>query len=165
MQARGPRDHDTARLMLLEDRPLTTLLAEYRSMLASDDPLLRAVAARQIERLSRRGAAAVGDRNQTAAASGLFRRLVEGLVGPLHERGNGIYEGPCPWHGSRSGRCLVTLPDEARWWCRSCRRGGDVVAWVALTRGVSFAAARRRLGLPRIVTPPRPRTEAVRYAR
>src|SRR5690349_24920379 len=43
----------------------------------------------------------------------------------LFRSANGDHEGPCPWHASASGRCLVVFAGGARWWCRSCRRGGE----------------------------------------
>jgi hypothetical protein len=73
--------------------------------------------------------------------------LVEATVGPLRHRGNGTAVGNCFGHGSKSGACLVVWPAEGRWWCSSCRRGGDATAWVALTEGISYAQARQRLGL------------------
>ena len=141
------------------------LAAGYLAQLASEDPAARAVAQHQLARLRRRRATAVQDGATTTATTGVLARLVEQAVGTLDKRSSGALEGACPWHSSRSGRCLVVLADGRRWWCRSCRRGGDVVAWVALTRGVSFAEARRRLGLPVQVRAPRPRVEVVRYAR
>ncbi len=74
--------------------------------------------------------------------------MIESAVGALVERPNGALEGPCPWHDSGSGRCLVVFDGGIRWWCRSCKRGGDRVAWLALSEGISFAQARGRLGLP-----------------
>ena len=147
--------------------PDRELLDSYLALLRADDPVVRRVALRQLDRLHRRrpASAPIQGTSGPTATSGFLARLVEQAVGTLDKRSSGALEGPCPWHGSRSGRCLVVLVDGQRWWCRSCRRGGDVVAWVALTRGVSFAEARRRLGLPAVVRTPQPRVEVVRYAR
>ena len=114
-------------------------------MLAERDPLVRAVAARQLARLRRSSErlAAHGD----APPSGPLIGIVEGAVGPLRAKPSGDLEGPCPWHASTSGRCLVVFAGGRRWWCRSCRRGGDAVSWLMLTEGMSASEARRRLGL------------------
>jgi hypothetical protein len=125
------------------------LAARYRSALGSRDPLERAIARHQLERLDR---ATGEDRSDEREDSGLprsvLRDLVERTVGPLHERPNGDLQGPCPLHASSSGRCLVLFAGGNRWWCRSCRRGGDAVSWLMLVDGITRAEARRRLGLP-----------------
>ena len=147
--------------------PARELLDSYLAQLRADEPVVRRVALRQLDRLHRRrpASAPIQGTSGPTTTSGFLAQLVERAVGSLDRRSSGALEGPCPWHASRSGRCLVVLADGRRWWCRSCRRGGDVVAWVALTRGVSFAEARRRLGLPVEVRAPRSRFEVVRYAR
>ena len=147
-----------------DSRSYEDLAAGYLAQLTAGDPATRAVALRQFGRLRRRRVAPGQSDSPTTTAAGLLARLVEQAVGTLDERSSGVLEGPCPWHASRSGRCLLVMADGQRWWCRSCRRGGDVVTWVGLTRGISFAEARRRLGLPAVVRPPRGRVEVVRYA-
>ena len=122
------------------------LIERYERHLTSPDPTARAVAARQLARLHR--SAMQPDRSRVDPVSGKLVALVESAVGPLHRQSSGDLEGPCPWHGSQSGRCLVVFADGEAWWCRSCRRGGDGVAWVAAFEGVPVAEARRRLGLP-----------------
>ena len=121
------------------------LVDHYRRELAGTDPLVREVAARQLGRLLRASSA---PRTHRAAeqCAGLSARI-ETAVGPLCPRPDGALEGACPWHTSRSGRCLVVFADGHTWWCRHCRRGGDAAAWVAAYEGCSYAEARRRLGL------------------
>jgi hypothetical protein len=144
---------------------MTDSLADvYRSDLHSDDPVRRSVAERQLARLRSR-VSSTARPSETGVATGPLPRLVERVVGPLHEKSNGNYIGRCPWHSSRSGRCLVVFTEERRWWCSSCRRGGDIVAWLSMTRGMGADAARRHLGLPRLVRRPRPHVEVVSYAR
>jgi hypothetical protein len=123
------------------------LIERYERHLTSPDPTARAVAARQLARRHR--SAMPPDRSRVDPVGGKLVVLVESAVGPLHHQSGGDLQGPCPWHGSQSGRCLVVFADGEAWWCRSCRRGGDVVAWVAAFEGVPIAEARRRLGLPR----------------
>jgi DNA primase len=77
-----------------------------------------------------------------------IKRLVE-LSIPLTPKRLDKYVGPCPWHSSKSGTCLVVWDDEARWWCSSCKRGGDAVAWVQLLEGLNYRQALERLGLAR----------------
>ena len=131
------------------------LIERYERHLTSPDPMARAVAARQLARWSRRSEASDGPRAREP--EGTLAALVEAAVGPLYRQSSGDLEGPCPWHGSDSRRCLVVFADGNSWWCRSCRRGGDVVAWVAAFEGVSFSEARRRLGLPGRAAVPRSR--------
>jgi hypothetical protein len=126
----------------------------YLALAASPDPGLRRLAAVQLARLERAAAPPRGEEDD--APPGELLRLIERTVGPLHRRPSGDLEGPCPWHASRSGRCLVVAGGE-RWWCRSCRRGGDAVVWLISFEGIGAAEARRRLGLP-----PRPRRRARR---
>ena len=131
------------------------LAERYERALTSPDPTARAVAVRQLARLYRSS-----EHHRTPAERGDGGRLtvlVETAVGPLYRQSGGDLEGPCPWHGSQSGRCLVVFVGGEAWWCRSCRRGGDVVAWVAAFDGVPVAEARRRLGLPSRAPAQRPR--------
>ncbi len=120
------------------------LEARYRTLALSQDAPTRRLAVAQLARLQRSGLPTPEADGPTRA----LRDLVEQTVGPLHQRPGGDLEGPCPWHASRSGRCLVIFAGGARWWCRSCRRGGDAATWLASVEGVGLNEARRRLGLP-----------------
>ena len=130
-----------------------TLRERYAALIDDPDPHLRALAAEQARRLDllqRRGRAEYSlPEEPTAPAEVDLVALVERVVGPLQRRSDGTRVGPCAWHASRSGTCLVVWPAEGRWWCRSCRRGGDAIGWVALVEGIDREAARRRLRLPR----------------
>lgn len=71
------------------------------------------------------------------------------------ERANGTaVSGHEPVHDSESGTCLVVWPSEGRWWCSSCRQGGDGVALVMGLYGWPYARARVWLG-ERFGFPPR----------
>lgn len=134
-------------------RITTDLLQRYQALADNPDPAVRRMARAQLAQLNRAAAAAPAGpepSDRPPAAGAELPRLIERTVGPLRRRPSGDLEGTCPWHDSRSGRSLVVFAGGQRWWCRNpgCRRGGDVVAWVALTKGISFVAARRRLGLP-----------------
>lgn len=74
-----------------------------------------------------------------------LQALIAEITGPLQERSGGRMVGHCPWHASRSGTCLIIFPGGRRWWCSSCRRGGDAAAWIALTEGTDRSEALRRL--------------------
>ena len=126
----------------------TPFVARYRAMLDSPDPLARELARRQLAALgrSRRKPAVALDEAETGDGSLVLR--IEATVGPLRRRPNSSAEGRCPWHGSKSGRCLVVFAGGRRWWCRDCNRGGDVAAWVAALEGITYGEACRRLGLP-----------------
>jgi hypothetical protein len=51
-----------------------------------------------------------------------------------------------PWHSSRSGRCVIIWPSTGRWWCSSCRKGGDAVTYVMARQGCDYASAAQWLG-------------------
>ena len=126
------------------------LAERYQALRTSPDPLEREVAHRQLaalERARRVPQVPTTTDDDQSAGSDLVAR-VEAAAGPLRVRPNGDREGPCPWHTSRAGRCLVVFGSGARWWCRDCGRGGDIAAWVAALEGIGYRAARRRLGLP-----------------
>lgn len=130
--------------------PITRQRAAYARDFYDPDPRTRALVTAQLT-LLRRATTAPPDASKVPTSPsphGQLIALVEEAVGPLLEQSNGNREGPCPWHTSRSGTCLIVFADGDRWWCRSCRRSGDAVAWLALTEGISFADARRRLGMP-----------------
>jgi hypothetical protein len=130
---------------------MADLIAHYTDMLASPEPARRQLAQEQLRRLA--GAAhRQGDTTQPPTPDDRLLASISATVGPLAARQNGTHVGSCPWHSSRSGACLVVWPAEGRWWCSSCKRSGDLVAWVALTEGIPFGAARRQLGIP---NPPR----------
>ena len=127
------------------------LIRHYQLLASSTDVGKRKMALAQLRRLMPNERSSTNrcqwlNRPQDDSTEGL-RRLVEAVVGRLHLRGNGDLDGPCPWHSSRSGRCLSIYAGGTRWFCRSCRRGGDIVAWASLIDGVSRAEARRRLGM------------------
>jgi CHC2 zinc finger len=130
---------------------MADLIVHYTNMRTSHDPARRQLAQEQLRRLA--GASLSHDENcHTIAPDDRLLSAISATVGPLTERRNGTHDGPCPWHASRSGACLVVWPAEGSWWCSSCKRHGDLVAWVALTEGIAFCAARRKLGIP---NPPR----------
>jgi hypothetical protein len=137
--------------------PREEAIQRYLDMASSEDPLRRRIAAEQLKRLSSLTRhSATPPTTESPEVSVL--ELIEGVVGHLQVRPNGDREGPCPWHGSRSGRRLVVFAGGHRWWCRSCHRGGDAVAWTAQMEGIPYSAARRKLD-QREVTRPRRRYE------
>jgi hypothetical protein len=130
------------------------LQARYLAGLASGDSIVRATAHHQLAVLQ--DTPTFTERrcyDEHLEPPTTLRVLVEQVVGPLHERPSGDLEGACPWHASSSGRSLVVFADGARWWCRSCRRGGDAAKWLALIEGITVAEAGRRLGLPSVRRP------------
>jgi hypothetical protein len=140
---------------------LTALRQRYLAMLQSADPLDQAVAQQQLAILN---APKTSPRpTDTDDRGAELLALIQQRVGPLRARPGGQFNGPCAFHESRSGTCLVVWPDSGRWWCSSCHRSGDLVRWIAETEGISEREARARLGLPARVVPPRRRLEAVRY--
>ena len=139
-----------------DDQSLTD---RYRALLANPDPAIRAMAAQQLARLKggRRGDQDGDPEEQpppdlSTAVGGLLDVVAVFATAtgrPFRCRRGGVWVGPCPFHGSASGECLVLWASRAVWWCSSCRRAGDVVAFRAAFDGTDYQTARRALGLPR----------------
>ncbi len=128
---------------------MTAPTERYAHLAASPDPEGRRVAAVQLARLQRRhGSIAVGgDVAPSPWQHVPIADLLTEAGNVTVERANGtIVCGHEPIHGSRSGTCLVAWPAEGRWWCSSCRQGGDAVALVMSLHGRGFHRARVYLG-------------------
>jgi DNA primase len=60
----------------------------------------------------------------------------------IYSRSDGRLEcGHEPHHGSKSARCVLVDPSTGRWYCRSCRRGGDAASFVMALNGWSYRQA------------------------
>ena len=129
--------------------PVVPLTVHYREMLASGDQAIRDLAREQLRRLSGAARRDGIPREHTATPDDRLVAAIEAVVGPLTPRSAGRLVGPCPWHASRTGACLVVWPAEGRWWCSSCKRVGDLAMWTSLIEGTDYATARRKLRLPR----------------
>ncbi len=69
-----------------------------------------------------------------------IERLVTGFGVELKRQGKDLF-GRCPFHDDRTPSLSVT-PETNLWHCLgACNSGGDVIAWVMKTRGVSFRHA------------------------
>lgn len=124
---------------------LQAVRARYTAPCA--DPLAREVARRQRDRLSRctipsHLASSSPSRWGHVPLAGLFAAAGNSICAGS---GGTVRTGHEPCHRSRSGLCLVIWVDEGRWWCSSCRRGGDAVAAVCSLEGVPYAASVARL--------------------
>ncbi|HVA90645.1 MAG TPA: CHC2 zinc finger domain-containing protein [Chloroflexota bacterium] len=129
--------------------PVVPLATHYQEMLGSGDQAIRDLAREQLRRLSGAIKPEGTPRENNATPDDRLLAAIVAVVGPLAPRSDGRQVGPCPWHGSRTGSCLVVWPAEGRWWCSSCKRGGDLVKWTSLIEGIDYATARRKLRLPR----------------
>jgi DNA primase len=75
------------------------------------------------------------------------RSAVEDVIGErvgLRNAGGGNLKGLCPFHDEKSPSFNVT-PARGLWHCFGCGLGGDVIAFVQRTDGLSFAEAVERL--------------------
>jgi DNA primase len=75
------------------------------------------------------------------------RSAVEDVIGErvaLRNAGGGNLKGLCPFHDEKSPSFNVT-PARGLWHCFGCGLGGDVIAFVQRTDGLSFAEALERL--------------------
>ena len=124
---------------------MTALTDRYTRLAHSADPTDRAVAGRQLAQLARRS------RLREMETVSAWRHvplpaLFEQAGNPLTPRPNGTVQcGHEPVHGSRSGTCVILWPEAGRWWCSSCRQGGDAVQAVRSLEGCSYPAAVARL--------------------
>jgi hypothetical protein len=111
---------------------------------AAADPIARATALRQLAALER---AASGRSAEPAARPARWAHvpiaaLFEAAGNRVLRRSNGLLEcGHEPVHASRSGRCLIIDPASGRWYCRSCRRGGDAIDALRSLRGWDYRQA------------------------
>jgi len=136
-----------------------SLRSHYNRLLKEGSPEEQRLAKAQLARLKRRPSNK-RTRHRTEPTSGEKTRLVkliESAVGPLTHRANGDWRGGCPWHGSRSGTCLSVFDSGRAWYCHSCRRGGDLVAWYAYRDGITKAVAFQKYVRARFCRRPRTR--------
>jgi hypothetical protein len=123
------------------------LLQRYRAALRSEDRDDRAVAKELLRRLARASNRRTGGMGQDERPTARWAHVdsVELLsqlgASNIEQRGGRIQSGHDWAHGSRSGACLVLWPTEGRWWCSSCRRGGDLLALVRDALGLGHDAA------------------------
>ena len=117
------------------------------------------MAGEQLRRLEAAGYREAGT-YPASPAGGAAPALARSCV-PVQRRGADRYECGCPaGHASKSGLCAALWrADEGwRWYCRSCRRGGDAIAWLMLAEGLAYRAACVRLGIgPKAAALGRPR--------
>jgi len=95
-----------------------------------------------------------------------LRALFEANGNTMLGRGDGrIESGHEPHHASRSGACVLITPQTGFWWCRSCGKRGDAVAYVMQRDGTSFRKAAELLtaeyGAPKTGWKPRRRVWVV----
>ena len=118
----------------------------YTRLAQSTDPTDRAVAGRQLAQLARRSRRVAETETVSAWLHVPLLALFEQAGNVLTRRPNGTVQcGHEPVHSSRSGACVLLWPDDGRWWCSSCRQGGNAVQAVQSLEGCSYLAALARL--------------------
>ncbi len=132
------------------------LRERYERLAQDPDPATRRIAVQQFARLANTQPAAAAHPDDPGPRGDLAALIIR-TVGKLDLRPNGTEVGPCPFHASHSGRCLVLFPGGTRWWCSSCKRGGTALTWLRLAEGLSSQEAARQLGLLRGIRPARRR--------
>ena len=126
-----------------------SLVDRYQALLADQDMAIRAMAGEQLRRLEAAGYREAGAYPASPAAGADLPALARGCV-PVQRRGADRYECGCPaGHASKSGLCATLWHGDGgwRWYCRSCRRGGDAIAWTMLAEGLAYRHACIRLGI------------------
>jgi hypothetical protein len=164
-------NNSTEKMARLE--PLQNLVSHYRELATrAKDPIEAEVAKRQLAALERvLRHQAISDNphardntspNTPSKSKWTHVSLTEvfRLAGNrLYPRANGTFDcGHEPCHGSKSGRCVTINVANGRWFCRSCRRGGDAVAAVQSLFGLDYRGAVKwlteRFGPPKTNYPP-----------
>src|SRR5690348_3931068 len=75
------------------------------------------------------------------------RQLVEEDLGEPKHRGNKAWQWRCPVHHEQKGYSLAVWANG--WRCfGACQIGGDAIAWLQHSRGLSFVAACQLLSVP-----------------
>ena len=75
--------------------------------------------------------------------------LVSLVEATLHQPGKGSGRWifwHCPFHMGDTTPSLGVCRDEGRWFCYSCRKGGDAISWLRNLQGLSFKDACEYLG-------------------
>jgi hypothetical protein len=156
METRTPKTVLNSGEKSLHPAWLNHLLVYYRNVTANaEDPIEAEVARRQLaalERLLRRKAVSENEdvsrdtsRNTLSKSKWSHVPLVDifRLAGNrVYPRSDGTFDcGHEPCHGSKSGRCVTVNVATGRWFCRSCRQGGDAVAAVRSLFGLDYGGA------------------------
>ena len=129
-------------------------LRDYYRKRAEDpdlDAAERAAAQEQLDRLGRMAGDGSSRGNTEGERVSRWRHvpladLFRQAGNEIHERTGGkLQTGHEPAHPSRSGTCVVIWPDSGRWWCSSCRQGGDAVTLIRALYGCTYQEAVWRL--------------------
>jgi len=120
---------------------MRAVVGHYRAVAHTGNSCEQQVAMRQLARLALRGSSRT---TQTAGRWGhvpITDLFVE-AGNRLYPRTSGQVEtGHEPVHTSKSGRCVLIDPAAGRWWCRSCRTGGDASGLLMSLHGRNYQQA------------------------
>ncbi len=72
---------------------------------------------------------------------------VDGIVMKKVATTKGEWAGACPLCREGKDRFRVWMADGGRWWCRICRKSGDIVQYLIEVRGLSYPEACHILGI------------------
>ena len=114
----------------------------YAAEARGDDPNRSEVARRQLARLGAGATPPAGERAPSRWAHIPLSELFAQAGNTVRVRPDGSAEcGHEPFHASRSGRCVCLDEVAGRWYCRSCRRGGDAATLVMDLHGWPYPRA------------------------
>jgi hypothetical protein len=115
----------------------------YQVQTTDSDPLVLAVARFQLDRLGHTPSAPATQSGLHTARWGFaLIALFEQAGNTVHTRSSGDADsGHEPLHHSKSGACVWITSAAGRWYCRSCKRSGDAIAFVREVNGWSYRHA------------------------
>lgn len=89
-----------------------------------------------------------------AQTAPLLARIFADAGNTLKGTASGFVCGHEPVHASKSGTCVVIDATKSNWFCRSCEKGGDIIAAMMSPRGMSREEAKAYLASTFGETPP-----------
>jgi hypothetical protein len=120
---------------------LREVVARWRALAKDDDPIVRAAARELLADLSQGARSRPRDSQRRPT---YWRQVIGEVIAaePCYSRTDDGYKtGHGHVHGSKSGTCVSVNTSLGLWYCSSCRRGGDTVAWVMDTDECNYGQA------------------------
>ena len=79
--------------------------------------------------------------------------IIEASLGQPNKKNSRWLFWSCPFHPGDHNPSLGVTPENGRWFCFACRKGGDAITWLMDFQGLSFKDACEQLGARTLETP------------